>query len=558
MNRIIGILLLLALAAPAGALEIRNVIWDRAFSPNGDGIQDISPISFVVDSGTDTLRILTALIAETSEVPPPPETWLRVLYHEDGSLGILKSIHQTWDGLDDAEEPYPDGYYHLHLRAATDTDSIWRSPAGEIEINTVAPTFLSMAVEPQPFTPLLAGADTVQQVHFTSADFDTLSDTAILDVMAYSESAEEYYSVALLGRDPDYALQTGEGVRYRFLWDGRDGSAQRTDGVYTARMVIEDDAGNRSETQLSLDMDVLAPTFSVLAEAGWAGGLTRYDLHPDALPDSLWIRATDRHGVDSCKVAWGLEAEFDTLGIVRESGVPENEDFLFLIPAHWTADSTYKIRLDARDRLGQWKSELSAPTSLTVVLDSEAPEAPVWLTQGGERIQGILEINGSLFETGLDVFLYRDEGALPVDTTEVVAGMEFSFNVQLAEGDQSFRLTARDAAGNESDYSDPLEIRYRSASGIRIPGRFRGADGEAIQVNTPSDAASVEIRFFSLEGALIRVLDAVGGPRQWSANWDRRDSNGRRPAPGLLIVTIRSHLQSGEIMEEKKVVALVD
>ena len=44
---------------------------------------------------------------------------------------------------------------------------------------TKAPDFVSTAVEPSPwFTPLLAGADTLQQVFFTSESFDTLTDQA--------------------------------------------------------------------------------------------------------------------------------------------------------------------------------------------------------------------------------------------------------------------------------------------------------------------------------------------------------------------------------------------
>jgi len=509
MKRIAVLLLLGALASSVSALEFKNVLWDRAFSPNGDGVQDTSPVSFLVQS-EDSLRVVAALIASGSETPPPPENQLVMLHYSDDPMGTSGSLHLSWSGLDAFDQPYPDGFYFLHLYAATDSDTLWLDPPGELEINTVAPSFLSTAVEPQPFTPLKVGADTLQQVHFTSADFDTLTDTATLELLAGDELSGSY-QIRLLQRDPDYALHTGEGTRYRFLWDGTDMAGSRTDGIYGGVIRLEDDAGNAVEAEVSLDLDVLAPTFTVLGAGGWEEGATRFDFNPDDLPDSLWVRAEDRHGVDSCKVAWGMEAPYDTLGLPSGGG-EGYEDFVFALPLSWAADSTYKIRLDARDGQGQWKSELGSPATLTLVIDSRSPATPVWTSAGGERIQEFQQIRGWLGETGLTVFLYRDEAPLPVDTTQVTS-TEYVFDLFLEEGSQSFRTQAMDAAGNLSDTSEVLTLVYRPGAAVRMPGRFRGAGDEAIQVNTPSEAERVEIRFFSLDGALLRggsyaLLDA--------------------------------------------------
>jgi hypothetical protein len=130
--------------------------------------------------------------------------------------------------------------------------------------------------------------------------------------------------------------------------------------------------------------------------------------------------------------------------------------------------------------------------------------------------------------------------------------------VNLDEGEQSFRLEAFDASGNSSGLSEALVLNYHPGSAIRIPGRFRGGQGEDIQINTPEDADKVELRFFSLEGALLRVVEADGGPREWAAEWNMRDSSGRDLAPGLLVVVVRSYLESGEILEDRKVVAIVE
>jgi hypothetical protein len=558
MKRLAFLILLGLLVSQTAALEINHVLWDRAFSPNDDGVQDRMPLSFLVDADEDDLLEVRALIARSSDTPPSEEDWVEVLVDLSEDLSTFQNIFSEWDGLDESELPYVDGFYFLHLYARSENDELWMDPVGEIEINTIAPSFLSVAVEPQPFTPLMAGADTVQQVFFTSEDFDTLTDSGKLEILAFSEDVELWYTVNILTRDPGYAQFTGQGVRYRFLWDGTDNLGNRNDGLYPAIITLEDDAGNSVEGQVSLDLDIEAPTLSVLGRGGWPEGELRYDFNPDALPDSLWIHAEDRHGVDSCQVAWGVDAPFDTQGIAQDSGELEFEDYLFLIPSHWTADSTYKIVVDVRDGPGHWLSELSSEMTITVKLDGEAPLAPEWHTHSGERIQGFHTIKGAISEVGLEVRLYKNGDATAVDTTEASGGVDFSFIVELDEGEQSYTLQTFDDAGNPSEISEALNMVYSPGAAIIMPGRFRDSTDESIQVNTPSDAERVEIRFFSLDGAELRVLDANGGPQEWSVSWDRLDSNGRRPAPGLLIALVRSYLESGEILEDRKVVALVE
>ncbi len=559
MKRLVFVILLGLLVSSAGALELRNVLWDRAFSPNGDEVQDEMPLSFMVSSEEGDLTLVRALVSSSNTVPPPEEDWVEVIVEMDSELGQFQNIETSWDGLDDGESPYPDGFYFLHIFASTESESFWMDPAGEIEINTIAPSFLSVAVEPQPFTPLLAGADTLQQIYFTSADFDTITDSATLEILAYSESAGQWYTVNQPSRDESFAQDLGYGVRYRILWDGTDTLGNRNDGVFPGILTLEDDAGNLSQAQVTLDLDILAPTLEVLDSDIWVEQDRGYYFNSESLPDSLMIRATDRSGLDSCVVAWGPEAPFDTLGIVQDSGDPEFEDFLFLLPEHWAADSTYHIYLDAKDQNGHWLSEIDgSPEELVLVIDNLAPETPVWQTQGGDRIQAFEDIHGSVFEDNQEIHLYRNGGEVAIDTTSAEGVLSFSFFVQLEDGQQSFRLRTFDLARNASGLSEELIIIYHPGAAINVPGRFRGDDGETIQINTPSAAERVELRFFSLDGALLRVLEATGGPDEWAADWNLLDDNGRELAPGLLALVIRSYLETGEVLVDRKVVALVD
>jgi len=547
------------LVSTAGAIELQSILWDRAFSPNGDAVQDSMPLSFMVTSEEADLTEIRALVSTSSAVPPAPEDWVEVLIEMTGEdIGQYQYLSAAWDGLDDGESPYVDGFYFLHIFASTDSAELWMEPAGEIEINTQSPSFISVAVEPQPFTPLLAGADTLQQIYFTSADFDTLTDTATLEILAYSESAGQWYLLSYMERDGEYALNTGEGTRYRFLWNGFDTLGNRQDGIFPGTITIEDDAGNTDQAEVSLDIDIQAPSVSILTLGGWPDDDDDFYFSSADLPDSIWVRAEDRHGVDSCRVSWGVDAPYDTLGLAQGSGDPTFEDYLFLIPSHWTADSTYHLNLDVMDGTGHWLSALDAAYQVAVVLDDLHPQAPQWLTQGGDRIQAYEQIKGSASEAELEIHLYKNNSAVAMDTLDAGGSVEFSFFVNLDEGDQSFRLEAFDAAGNSSELSEALNLNYQPGAAIRIPGRFRGGEGEEIQINTPEDADKIELRFFSLEGALLRIVEVEGGPREWAVEWDMRDSANRDLAPGLLVVVIRSYLASGEILEDRKVVAIVD
>ncbi|MBC8365997.1 hypothetical protein H8E52_01165 [bacterium] len=559
MKRLSLLILMGILVSTAGAIELRNILWDRAFSPNGDEVQDTMPLSFMVTSEDADLTTIRALVSTSSEVPAAPEDWVEVLIEMTGDdIGRFQNLVTEWDGLDDGESSYADGFYYLHIFASTDTEEFWMGPAGEIEINTQSPTFISVAVEPQPFTPLLAGSDTLQQIYFTSADFDTLTDTATLEVFAYSESAGQWYLLSYLERDGEYALNTGEGTRYRFLWSGFGTLGNLQDGVFPGTITLEDDAGNSDQAEVSLDIDTLAPSVSILTIGGWPDDERDFYFNPANLPDSIWVRAEDRYGVDSCRVSWGVDAPFDTLGLAQGSGDPTFEDYLFLIPSNWAADSTYRMNFDVMDMNGHWLSVLDAAHQVAVVLDGLHPQAPQWLTQGGDRIQAYEQITGSAYEAELEIRLYKNDNTVAMDTLNAGGTVQFSFFVNLEEGEQSFRLEAFDASGNSSGLSEALNLNYQPGSAIRIPGRFRGDPGEEIQINTPENADKIELRFFSLEGALLRIVEAQGGPLEWAAEWNMRDSAGRDIAPGLLVVVIRSYLESGEILEDRKVVAIVD
>ncbi|MDP6418922.1 MAG: hypothetical protein QF492_05320 [Candidatus Krumholzibacteria bacterium] len=552
-----GILLLLAVAA-ASALEIDQVYYDRAFSPNADGVQDSCALSFHVDGGEEDLALVRAEIHTDPTQPPDSGTLARLLL-EESALGTNDSRYSLkWGGEGEDGETLPDGFYYLHLYALTGTEELWMDTPVELEINTIAPDLVSTALEPSPFfTPLLEGADSLQQVFFTSSSFDTLTDTALLRIYQLEEGSVSQ-ELRLLERDSGYRVESEFGWKYRFLWNGMDEFESRADGLYLGWIVLEDDAGNSDSTSVNLDMDILAPSVSVF---GYESA-SSFHWNPADVPDTLFLRVSDRHDVDSCRVAWGLDAEFDTEAISLGTGSGDSEDFSLLLPEAWTADSTYvdstyRIQVDARDLAGHWMTEISSSQALSFTLDSLDPEAPEWTTPGGRRIQSSLSLDGTVSEADLTVLLFQGASETARDTLELSSSYDFSFFVQLEDGPQTFQVQAFDPAGNLSALSGELELVYEPGAEVLMPGRFRGGSDETIRINTPGDALSVELRFFSLEGKLVRSLEASGGPQEWLANWDLLGDGGRPLMGGLYLVNVLSTMNDGSLRSERKVVALV-
>ncbi|MCB1162154.1 hypothetical protein KDL67_05650, partial [bacterium] len=127
----------------------------------------------------------------------------------------------------------------------------------------------------------------------------------------------------------------------------------------------------------------------------------------------------------------------------------------------------------------------------------------------------------------------------------------------LSEGTHAWTARAVDVAGNASPFSAPVTVTYAPGPALNLPGRFRGGPGETLQINTSGPADAVVLRIYSLEGDLIRRLDAQGGPVQFSADWDLADSGGRQVMDGLFVVNVETLYQDGSRDTERKVVAVV-
>ncbi len=543
----------------------------RAFSPNGDGSRDSCRIQFSAEGQSLPLDLIQLGIYADAAVPPGPASLLAAPAPDSvNTSGLLSRAYYTWHGRggdDSAGQPLlPDGFYYLHIMLQEGSDPnqranfLWLNPPIQLELNTAGPSLAALALEPSfYFTPLQSDADTLLQLLFYSTDFDTLTDEARATVSRQGEGGL-WTPIAQIERDPRY-FNPNDGLGgFRLLWNGRDGEGAIVDGSYRLALRVDDDAGNPgADGLLACNLDAKAPAFTLVDFGGPVEGGVNFTLQSDSLPDSLVVKLTDRNGVASCVGALDSTAVFDQVGRLLPESVAGEHYYAFDLPAGWGGAgdplSTHHFYLDGADLAGNLRSDLNSPINISITLDDLAPPVPSLDPMPSEHIQPVVTLRGSCSEFAVTIELAED-GAVRASTVTDING-RFMMPVPLNPGSHVWTASSVDGAGNRSAPSTGLTLVYSPGPAQRIPGRLRGGGDEPFQINTHAPARAVILRFYSLEGELLRRLDAQGGPLQFSANWDLKDAGGRAIMDGLCVLTLEIDYLSGERDLERKVVAVV-
>jgi len=177
-------------------------------------------------------------------------------------------------------------------------------------------------------------------------------------------------------------------------------------------------------------------------------------------------------------------------------------------PSSALSEGSHTLYVQERDDAGNW----SSPGSRTIVIDTTDPNAPVITTDGG---------NGSGENYSTDDSSITLEGACPADTNAIYVNdstdgvtytpgqISWSYSGILQSGENTFNITAIDAAGNVSNVdsitvtyspSPPPEIKEvipHNGAGIidntRVPNNtsfaVRIEDGDGIDI---TDTVSIE------------------------------------------------------------------
>jgi len=239
------VFLCLALAATgtawAGlATTVSIEVAPAAFSPNGDGRADITTVTVTLEApATITVEVLAS---DTTRV--------RLLFAD--LAADAGGIDVSWDGLDDNGANVPDGTYLVQVTADDGGGAVLASTP--VRVDTKAPRFRWRGIVPEPLTNTRPF-----HIRFLSGDAATeLEATAIM----FDSSGE-------VRRSKSIAVPTGrvslkERPRY-------PNGSPWVPGLYRARIVLVDDAGNRTQSSLRAFRNHRPVTSRVIHRLGGTG-----------------------------------------------------------------------------------------------------------------------------------------------------------------------------------------------------------------------------------------------------------------------------------------------
>ena len=228
-----------ALAGPV-AVTVSIEVAPTAFSPNGDGRSDAVTATVTLDAPA-TLDV---------EVLASDLTVVRLLAAD--LAGDAGSTGFSWDGLDDESARVPDGPYLIRVTADSGAGATVASTA--VRVDTKAPRFRWRGIVPEPLT-------TTRPFHMRFLARDAATDLQATTVL-FDASGEVRRSKAASVSTGLVSLE--ERPRY-------PNGAPWIPGLYLARVLLIDDAGNRTQSPLRAFRNHRAVTTRVIHRLGGTG-----------------------------------------------------------------------------------------------------------------------------------------------------------------------------------------------------------------------------------------------------------------------------------------------
>jgi len=322
---------------PRAALSARYLV----FSPDGDGRRD-----------TLTIRQFTSV----------EKLWQVSILDPAGSTVKSASWEGTrsefeWDGTNDAGKVVPDGVYGYSVTATDEADNTERFELKGIRVDT-RPTPVSVSAVSGGFSP---------------------NGDGVLDSMVFALSAQqaediEAWKLEVIHRDGSvkrrFAGEEGAPLPSRVSWDGRDEGGTVTEGTYQARLTVEYEKGNLSQSATGIFvLDVTPPAVSLRMSP------RPFSPDDDGVDDVLTIAvdARDASPIEdwSIRILDPMEHEFASFG---GRGAPR--------PVTWKGRSKqgelaqsaedYPVTVTVRDNL--WNTAIlrdSIPVDVLVMRDGD-------------------------------------------------------------------------------------------------------------------------------------------------------------------------------------------
>jgi|GEM_PF-3387628 flagellar hook assembly protein FlgD len=541
-----------------------------AFSPNNDGKYD--SVEFGVRS-SERGKLYFSVASLGSAVSGQ-------LYSKEFSAEAHTEIKFNWDGAG-----LPDGNYRFTVYAIDEAGNISNNVAGQVVIDTTAPTILGLNVDPNPFTPNDDG------IKDTTRFWYKLSEPAYVKCTVGSEQGTGRIFRENEGPTENFQYPTsplsvvasGASVLSvgGWVWDGRGTRGELIGGNYTYQIVATDNVGNQvSSDARSLVVDcepTLVPylyaepdPFSPVNPHNCYTEI-KYYLARDQVKTSVAIIGEGKSVIKNL-----VNDEILDKGehVVRWYGDfnPDYQGSKAIGNSNRVNDGSYEFKITATDLDGGKAANLTN----TVLVDNTPPYISIKpLTVDYLNKRATVKFNLSEKAT-LEVKVVNNDGVTVAElvTNEAKAAGDYSLDYQFgqrpAEEKQYFQFTARDQAQNVAEgkseifsiQASPLEISGLVAS----PATFTpNGDGLSDITNIKYTLAGgipeylVNVEIHNSTGATVKRLaeNDPQGNGSYSFVWDGKTDSGQLAPDGYFEGVIIVKDKQNTVVEKKTIILMI-
>ncbi|HOX57874.1 MAG TPA: CARDB domain-containing protein [Verrucomicrobiota bacterium] len=455
--------------------EVEVSVDQELFSPNGDGNLDLTTIRYHTNEPTALTIEVFQLADDGRTVVQKVRTLL------DGQPFAGGSGAVTWDGANEGAQRVPDGWYKVKASVQDDCGN----PAEATALVRVDATPPAVAIE-SPADGSTVGLlvpvrGTASDIHFDQ--FELRVDE--LDLVVQGGTREVLHS--LLG-----------------TWN-----THGQIGTYTLRLTASDLAGNSAET---------TATVEVVASSGLISALE---------PVPVWF-SPDQDGVqDQTELRFTLTSACDaTLELLDGLGAPVRTVSLPGLPAgaqvfSWDGLTDGGTPAGQGDYVARLTATLSSNPAVSqvestdLVLDVGDPQLALTSPVAGSCYSQALEVRGDVQDPHLSEYTAALVTGGASETLDQGGQARqdhlFASLDQLAEGEHTARLTARDLAGNAAELEVPFKVD-RTPPTLRLdaptPQQVVGGQQPAVSIVAALDEAN--------PASLILRVGAGVDPATWT------------------------------------------
>ncbi len=451
------------------------------FSPNGDGLWEQTSLNIGVQD--DVLLTLTVLDAD--------HQLRRTVASEQTAAAGVTTL--TWDGLDDAGQPLPDGTYTVALKAVLAANhAVTQEETATVTLDATPPQ-----VEITRPTDGIGTASGQVQGRILDAHLSTYT-VSITETPAGPQTM-----VLSTGtREVDAREVDAREVDGRPLGD----LTGLQEGAHILTIEATDEAGNQTVTHVPFTVDNTLPVADLTAPQ--ANAMLSNRQGPidilGTISDDHFATYTLRFGAGEAPFTWVVLSEGDTQ--------PTSTPF-----AQWDvgalADGLYTLHLEVLDQAG-----LQSQVQRLLTVDNTPPAVDLTAPGDGAYVTEAISITGVVTDDHLSSYTLdlalasapEQRSPMGSGTQAVPGGPLLVWQNLPPNGDYILRLMATDQAGHEA------EIQRRVTVDTEPPdapmGLTVGLDEQGVQLTWQASTASDVVGYIVFRDGQRLTLEPVIAP----------------------------------------------